>query len=353
MRAICGILGRLPLGRALLAASLLAGLTAGVGAPALAGPTFDAVRQRGAILCGVSTGVSGFSNPDAQGTWRGIDTDVCRALAAAMFGDATKVRFVSLSPQQRFTAVQSGEVDLLSRNTTWSMGRDTQVGLNFGPVVFYDGQAFMVPRALGVSSARQLDGATVCVQPGTTTEQNLADFFRKNGISFQPVVIEAFDEINAAFFAGRCDAYTTDASGLAGVRATLAQNPDDYVILPERISKEPLAPAVRHGDDQWFDFVSWTVRALIEAEELGLSSADIDRHLDSQDPSVQRFVGASGDLGRSLGVDNRWAYNAIKLVGNYGELFERNLGAGSPLRLERGMNALWSRGGLMYAPPIR
>nr|WP_236024682.1 amino acid ABC transporter substrate-binding protein [Arenibaculum pallidiluteum] len=318
-----------------------------------AGPTFDAVRARGSLICGVSTGVSGFSSPDNAGRWSGIDTDVCRAIAAAMFGDSGKVRFVPLSPQQRFTAVQSGEVDLLSRNTTWSMGRDTQVGLNFGPVVFYDGQAFMVRKDLGVQSARQLDGATICVQPGTTTEQNLADYFRRSGISFQPVVIEAFDEINAAFFAGRCDAYTTDASGLAGVRATLARNPEDYVILPERISKEPLAPAVRQGDDQWFDLVGWTVRALIEAEELGLTAANIDQHMNSPDPRVQRFLGVTGDLGKALGVDNRWAYTIVKQVGNYGEIFERNLGRSSPLRLERGQNALWTEGGLMYAPPIR
>lgn len=321
--------------------------------PAQAGQVFDAIKQRGSIRCGVSTGVSGFSTPDSAGNWSGIDTDICRALAAGLFGDKNKVTFTALSPQQRFTALQSGEVDLLSRNTAWSLSRDTAVGLNFGPITFYDGQAFMVPKSLGVTSATELDGATVCVQPGTTTEQNLTDFFRRHRISFEPVVIEAFDEINAAFFAGRCDAYTTDASGLAGVRATLASNPDDYVILPDLVSQEPLAPAVAHGDDQWFDYLKWTVFALIQAEQLGLTSDSIDKRMDDPDPNVQRFVGNSGDTGKMLGVDAKWSYNMVKQVGNYGELFDRNLGRGSPLKLERGLNALWTEGGLMYAPPIR
>ncbi|UEM25405.1 amino acid ABC transporter substrate-binding protein (plasmid) [Skermanella mucosa] len=333
--------------------ALAALLLASAPVPAQAGQLFDAIKQRGSIRCGVSTGVSGFSTPDSTGSWSGIDTDICRALAAGLFGDKSKVTFTALSPQQRFTALQSGEVDLLSRNTTWSLSRDTAVGLNFGPITFYDGQAFMVPKSLGVTSATELDGATVCVQPGTTTEQNLTDFFRRHQISFEPVVIEAFDEINAAFFAGRCDAYTTDASGLAGVRATLATNPDDYVILPDLVSQEPLAPAVVHGDDQWFDYLKWTVFALIQAEQLGLTSDNIDKRLDDPDPNVQRFVGVSGDTGQMLGVDAKWSYNIVKQVGNYGELFERNLGQGSPLKLERGLNALWTEGGLMYAPPIR
>jgi general L-amino acid transport system substrate-binding protein len=321
--------------------------------PAQAGQVFDAIKNRGTIRCGVSTGVAGFSVPDSTGQWSGIDTDVCRALAAGLFGDKNKVTFVALSPQQRFTALQSGEVDLLSRNTTWSLGRDTAAGLNFGPVVFYDGQAFMVPKNLGVSSAKELNGATICVQPGTTTEQNLADYFRRNQMTFQPVVIEAFDEINAAFFAGRCDGYTTDASGLAGVRSTLATNPDDYVILPELVSQEPLAPAVAHGDDQWFDYLKWTVYALIQAEQLGLTSANVDQHMNDPDPNIQRLLGTSGDVGAMLGVDAKWGYNIVKQIGNYGELFERNLGNGSALKLERGLNALWTEGGLMYAPPIR
>jgi general L-amino acid transport system substrate-binding protein len=330
---------------------LLTLLTAAV--PAQAGPVFDAIKKRGTIRCGVSTGVAGFSVPDSTGQWSGIDTDVCRALAAGMFGDKNKVTFVALSPQQRFTALQSGEVDLLSRNTTWSLSRDTAAGLNFGPVVFYDGQAFMAPKSLGVSSAKELNGATICVQPGTTTEQNLADYFRRSQMTFQPVVIEAFDEINAAFFAGRCDGYTTDASGLAGVRSTLASNPDDYVILPELVSQEPLAPAVAHGDDQWFDYLKWTVYALIQAEQLGLTSANVDQHMNDPDPNIQRLLGTSGDVGAMLGVDAKWGYNIVKQVGNYGDLFERNLGKSSALKLERGLNALWTEGGLMYAPPIR
>jgi len=320
---------------------------------ALAGPTLSAVKQKGFVQCGVNTGLPGFSTPDSQGNWSGLDVDVCRAVAAAIFGDPKAVRFTALSAQQRFTALQSGEVDVLSRNTTWTLTRDTSLGLNFAPTTFYDGQGFMVPKSLGVSHATELNGATVCVQPGTTTELNLADYFRAKGMSFQPVVIESFDEVNAAFFAGRCDVYTTDASGMAAIRSSLARNPDDYIILPELISKEPLAPAVRHGDDEFFDIVKWTVYATLEAEEKGISSATVDEQLKSQDPTVQRLLGTNPGMGKALGLDEKWAYNIVKMVGNYGEIFERNVGIKTPLKLERGPNALWTNGGLMYAPPIR
>ncbi|QQP91205.1 amino acid ABC transporter substrate-binding protein [Skermanella sp. TT6] len=320
---------------------------------AFAGPTLNAVKQKGFVQCGVNTGLPGFSNPDSQGNWTGLDVDVCRAVAAAIFGDAKAVRFTPLSAQQRFTALQSGEIDILSRNTTWTLTRDTSLGLNFAPTTFYDGQGFMVPKALGVSSAAELNGATVCVQPGTTTELNLADYFRGKGMQFQPVVIESFDEVNAAFFSGRCDVYTTDASGMASIRSTLAPNPDDYIILPELISKEPLGPAVRHGDDEFFDIVKWTVYATVEAEEKGINSGNVDEMLKSPDPTVQRLLGSNPGMGQALGLDEKWAYNVIKTVGNYGEIFERNVGVKTPLKLERGPNALWTNGGLMYAPPIR
>lgn len=322
-------------------------------ATAHAGPTLDAIKDRGYINCGVNTGLPGFSNPDSEGNWTGLDADYCRAYAAAVFGDATKVRFTPTSAQQRFTALQSGEVDVLTRNTTNTLQRDTALGLNFAPTNYYDGQGFLIPTALGVTSAHELGGATVCVQPGTTTELNLADFFRANDMDFNPVVIEAFDEVNAAYFAGRCDVVTTDASGLAGVRATIAPNPEEHVILPELISKEPLGPAVRQGDEQWYDIVKWVHNAMVEAEEKGVTSQNVDEMLESTDPVIQRLLGTSGDLGGNLGLDNEWAYNVIKQVGNYGESFERNLGAGTPMNLERGLNALWTDGGLMYAAPIR
>ncbi|MCL4799070.1 MAG: amino acid ABC transporter substrate-binding protein [Burkholderiales bacterium] len=309
-----------------------------------------AVKAKGYVQCGVNTGLAGFSQPDSRGQWKGIDVDLCRAVAAAVFGDASKVRFTPLTAQQRFTALQSGEVDVLSRNTTWTATRDSSLGLNFAGVIYYDGQGFMVPRKLGVKSAKQLNGATVCVQPGTTTELNLADYFRANGMTFKPVVIEKLEEVLNAYFAGRCDVYTTDVSGLVAVRASRAPNPADHVILPEVISKEPLGPVVRHGDDQWFDIVKWTLFALLEAEELGLSSKTIEQNASSANPSIQRFVGATGDIGKMLGLDNRWAFNVVRLVGNYGEIFDANL---KPLGFDRGINNLWTNGGLMYAPPIR
>ncbi|HET7365895.1 MAG TPA: amino acid ABC transporter substrate-binding protein [Burkholderiales bacterium] len=321
-----------------------------VSAPAAAQSTLDAVRAKGYVQCGVSTGIAGFSAPDSKGVWHGIDIDLCRAVAAAVFGDASKVRYTALTTQQRFTALQSGEVDLLARNSTWTISRDTSLGINFVGVNYYDGQGFMVPKKLNVKSAKQLNGATICVQPGTTTELNLADYFRANKMSFKPVVIEKLEEVLNAYFSGRCDAFTTDQSGLVALRASRAPKPDDHVILPELISKEPLGPAVRHGDDRWFDIVKWSLFAMIEAEELGLSSKNIDEQAKSANPTIQRFVGASGDIGKMMALDNRWAYNIVRQVGNYGESFDANL---EPLGFERGLNRLWSHGGLLYVPPIR
>jgi general L-amino acid transport system substrate-binding protein len=312
--------------------------------------TLDAVRSKGYVQCGVNTGVAGFSAPDSKGVYKGIDVDLCRAVAAAVFGDNTKVRYTPLTAQQRFTALQSGEVDILARNTTWTVTRDTSLGLNFVGVNYYDGQGFMVHRRLNVKSAKQLNGATVCVQPGTTTELNLADYFRSNKMTFKPVVIEKLDEVLNAYFAGRCDVYTTDHSGLISTRATRAPKPEEHVILPEIISKEPLGPAVRHGDDRWFDVVKWSMFAMLEAEEMGLSTKTIDKEASSTNPNIQRFVGSTGDIGKMLGLDNKWAFNIIKQVGNYGESFDANL---KPLGFERGLNRLWNQGGLMYAPPIR
>jgi general L-amino acid transport system substrate-binding protein len=312
--------------------------------------TLEAVQKKGFVQCGVNTGLAGFSQPDSKGVWKGIDVDVCRAVAAAVFADASKVRYTPLTAVQRFTALQSGEIDVLSRNTTWTVTRDTSLGLNFVGVNYYDGQGFMVPKKLNVTSAKQLNGATVCVQPGTTTELNLSDYFRANSMTFKPVVIEKLEEVLNAYFSGRCDVFTTDVSGLVSTRGSRAPNAADHVILPEVISKEPLGPAVRHGDDKWFDVVKWSMFAMLEAEEMGISSKNIEQQAGSKDPAVQRFVGASGDIGKMLGLDNRWALNIIKLVGNYGESFEANL---KPLGFDRGLNALWKDGGLMYAPPIR
>ena len=318
--------------------------------PAASQSTLENVRGRGYLQCGVNTGLAGFSQPDSKGVWRGLDVDLCRGVAAAVFGDATRVRYTPLTSQQRFTALQSGEIDLLARNTTWSITRDTGLGLNFVGVNYYDGQGFIVPKKLNVKSARELNGATICVQPGTTNELNLADYFRAHKMKFKPVVIEKLEEVLNAYFAGRCDVYTTDVSGLVAIRASRTPNPADHVILPDIISKEPLGPAVRHGDDRWFDIVKWSLYAMIEAEELGLTSKTVDQHLKSASPSIQRFVGAIGDIGKGLGLGNRWAYNIVKQVGNYGESFDRNL---APLGFERGLNRLWNQGGLIYAPPIR
>jgi general L-amino acid transport system substrate-binding protein len=338
--------------RSLIGAAAAAIIVFGAQA-AHAGATFDAIKARGQVNCGVNTGLAGFSAPDERGVWRGIDVDVCRAVAAAMFNDATKVRYVPLTAQQRFTALQSGEIDVLSRNTTWTSQRDIELGLNFTGVTYYDGQGFLVAKKLNVKSAKELNGATVCVLAGTTTELNLADWFRANNLQFRPVVIEKNEELAQTFFANRCDAITSDASQLAAIRAASAPNPDDFVILPEIISKEPLGPAVRHGDDQWFDLVKWSLFAMIQAEEEGITSKNIDSFKDSPDPEIKRILGITPGQGKALGVDDRWAANIIRQIGNYGESFDRNLGKDSKLKLERGLNALWTNGGLMYAMPIR
>ncbi|SMC21960.1 general L-amino acid transport system substrate-binding protein [Desulfacinum hydrothermale DSM 13146] len=319
--------------------------------PASAG-TLDEVRARGYLIAGVNGSVFGFSMPDEKGVWKGLDVDTARAIAAAVFGDASKVKFVPLTAVQRLPALQSKEIDVLCRNTTQTLTRETTNGLNFVHVNFYDGQGFLVPKKLGIKSAKELDGATVCVLPGTTTELNAADFFRKNNMQWKPVVIEQAAELNKAFFAGRCDVLTSDSSQLAGHRA-VAPNPDDYVLLPEIISKEPLAPVVRHGDDQWYDIVNWTVMALIQAEEFGITSKNVDEMLKSKDPAIQRFLGVTPGMGKALGLDDKWTYNIIKQVGNYGEIYERNVGPNTPLGMPRGLNALWTQGGLMYAAPFR
>jgi general L-amino acid transport system substrate-binding protein len=338
-----------------LGASLLIAVfaTVALGSQTHAGPTLDKVKQAGQISCGVPTGIAGFAAPDNQGRWSGFDIDICRALSAAIFGAAEKVKYVPLTAVQRFTALQSGEVDVLSNNTTNTLQRDTALGLNFAPVVFYDGQGFMVPKKLGVKSTKELNGATICVQPGTTTELNLADYFRANKMDYKPVVIEKIDEVYAAFFSGRCDVMTGDASGLAAQRIGRASNPDDYVVLPDRISKEPLAPVVRHGDDEWNDIVRWVVYALIEAEEKGVTQKNVDDMLKSEDPNIKRMLGVTPGMGKALGLDEKWAYNEIKLIGNYGEIFDRTLGRDTELKFDRGLNDLWTHGGLMYAMPIR
>ena len=323
---------------------------------ALAGKDLDAIKSRGQLICGVPTGTAGFGLADSQGKWVGLDVDVCRAVAAAIFGDSEKVKYTPLTAQQRFTALQSGEVDMLSNNTTATLTRDTALGLDFTAITYYDGQGFMVNKKLGVKSAKELNGATVCVAPGTTTELNLADYFRANKMQFKPVVIEKVEEIRAAFFSGRCDVYTTDASGLYATRAANVPppaKPEDFVILPEIISKEPLAPAVRHGDQQFADIVRWTQFAMLEAEEYGISSKTVDDMMKSDNPTIKRILGTTPGMGKALGVDEKWVYNIVKQVGNYGESFERNVGSGSPLKIERGLNKLWTQGGLQYAEPIR
>jgi general L-amino acid transport system substrate-binding protein len=322
-------------------------------ATASAGKTLDAIRQRGQVVCGVNTSAPGFSATDSQGRWRGIDVDLCRAVAAAVLKDATKVRFVPLNSQQRFAALQSGEIDVLSRNTTWSLTRDASLGIVFtGGINYYDGQGFMVPKKLNVTSAKKLSGATVCVQSGTTSEKNVTEYFTANGVKYKSVVFDTAEAVQAAFFAGRCQAYTTDMSDLAGAR-THASNPQDFVVLPEVISKEPLGPSVRRGDDEWFQVVRWAFYAMVEAEELGLTSASADQaKADSKDPAVRRFLGVGEDTGKLLGLDKEWSYRIVKQVGNYGESFEANMGPKTPLGLPRGVNNLWTKGGLMYAPPM-
>jgi general L-amino acid transport system substrate-binding protein len=304
------------------------------------------------LTCGSNTGLAGFGVPDAQGTWTGLDVDLCRAIAAAVFNDATKVRFIPLSAKDRFTALQSGEVDVLVRNTTWTMSRDTQLGLDFTGVNYYDGQGFLVRKKLGVASAKELSGASVCTQQGTTTELNLADFFRANNLKYEVVAFATAAETFDAYNSGRCDAFTTDASGLYSERLKAA-NPDEHIVLPEIISKEPLGPSVRHGDNQWGDIVRWTHYAMINAEELGVTKANVDQMTKNDNPEIKRMLGSEGKFGEAIGLTNDWAFRIIKHVGNYGEIFEKNVGQGSPLKIQRGQNALWTKGGLQYAPPIR
>ena len=319
---------------------------------AWAGPTLDKTKKAGTLRCGVSTGLAGFGAPDAKGVWGGLDVDVCRAVAAAVLGDANKVTFVPLTSSQRFPAIQFGEVDLLSRNATHTLTRDTELGLNFGPPTFYDGQGFMVKKSLGVTSSKALDGASVCVEPGSTAELNVQDYARRANIKLNPIVIDNQANIEQAYFTGRCDAYSTDKSSLAASRASKSGNADDYVILPETISKEPLSPAVRHGDDEWYDIVDWTVWLLISADEKGINSKNVDEMLKSTDPETQRMLGVAPGMGKALHLDDRWGYNVIKQVGNYGEIFDRNVGAKTPLKLERGLNKQWTDGGLMYSMPF-
>jgi len=337
----------------------LAVLAAAVGtlglasAPAASADTLASIKERGYLQCGVNTGLAGFATRDDDGNYVGFDVDYCRALAAAIFGDAGSVRFTPLTAKERLVALQSGEIDVLSRNTTWTFTRDVNLGLDFIGVNYYDGQGFVVPNALGVESAKQLDGARICVQAGTTTELNLADYFRANGMSFESVVISTADEARQNYLAEACDAYTTDISGLAAVRSTFP-DPTAHTILPEVISKEPLGPLVRQGDDQWADIARWTLNAMILAEELGVSSENVDElRTSSTNPEVRRLLGVEGDFGQQLSLGNDWAYNAIKQVGNYGESFARNVGSGTRMNLDRGLNKQWTEGGLMYAPPMR
>ena len=336
--------------RALIAA---AAALIGAAGTAHADKDLDAIKARGLLVCGVNSGVAGFASADGQGKWTGLDVDACRAVAAAIFGDADKVKYVPTTTEQRFTALRSGEVDLLARTTTWTLTRDTALGFDFAGINYYDGQGFIVARKLGAKTAKDLNNATICVQPGTTTEQNLADYFRANKLTYKPMVIEKAQEARAAFFAGRCDAFTTDASALYAARAADAPDPEDYVILPDIISKEPLGPVVRQGDNQLADIVRWTLFAQIEAEEYGVTSANVDQMLKSDNPAIKRMLGVTPGMGKALGLNDKWAYNIIKQVGNYGEMFDRNVGKGSPLKISRGLNALWTQGGLQYAPPIR
>jgi general L-amino acid transport system substrate-binding protein len=321
--------------------------------PAHAGKVLDTIRQRGELICGVSNGVAGFSAPDAKGRWQGLDVDVCRAVAAAVLGNGEKVRFTPLNATQRFAALQSAQIDILSRNTSWTLTRDASLGLHFTAITYFDGQGFLVPTKLKLSSARQLKGAQVCVQAGTTTEKNLADFSRTHRLNIKPVVFDSYEAGFKALFSGRCQAYTADASALSSVRNKEAPKPSDYTLLPDLISKEPLGPVIKRGDDEWFAIVKWTIYALQEAEELGVTQAKASALASSTDPSIQRLLGGGEDMGKLLGLDKAWALRAIQAVGHYGEIFERNVGKQSPLNLPRGPNRPWSQGGLMYSPPLR
>lgn len=333
--------------------STLLGTGLALAAPALAGPTLDAVKARGSVKCGMAAGgTPGFMAPDSKGEWQGFNVEICRAVAVALFGDPKKIEIVPATSANRFTALQAGEMDILLNNVTVTLGRDTQLGFNFAPVVFYDGQGFLAPKKLGVQAASGLNGATVCVLPGTTTELNLADYFRKTGMTFTPVVIESQDEIRSAYFSGRCDVMTNDRSSLASIRS-LAPTPDDHVVLPDVISKEPLAPTIRQGDEQWSNIVRWAVNALVEAEESGITSKNVDDMMKSTDPGIRRFLGVTTGLGAAIELDEKWAYKVVKALGNYGEIYDRTLGPSTPIGLARGVNALWTKGGLIYSPPFR
>ncbi len=314
--------------------------------------TLSVVKERGQVHCGVTTGFAGFSAPDSKGEWQGLDVDMCRAVAAAVFGDASRFKAVPLNAQQRFTALQSGEVDVLTRNTSVTLQRDAALGVMSAGINFYDGQGFLIRRALGVTHAQELDGATVCMQTGTSNENNMADWARAHGISTTPVVFDQFNEVVNAFASGRCDVFTTDASGLASIRVSRMENPDEYMVLPEIISKEPLGPFVRQGDDAWLNVVKWSLQAMINAEELGVTSENVEAQRESSNPDVRRLLGTTPGNGAWLGLDDAWAYEIIRQVGNYGESFERTVGKGSPLQIERGLNALWTEGGLMYGLPM-
>ncbi|PQA76090.1 amino acid ABC transporter substrate-binding protein [Rhodoferax sp. TS-BS-61-7] len=335
-------------------ATVVAALGAVLAAPAHAGKTLDAIKARGQVVCGVNTGLAGFGAADSNGKWTGLDVDVCRAVAAAVLGDGEKVKYVPLNAQARFTALQSGEIDVLSRNTTFTLTRDASLGLTQTAVTYYDGQGFMVPLKSKLKSAKQLKGQTVCVQSGTTTEKNLTDYSKANGLGIKPIVFEKLEAAEGAYFAGRCVAYTTDASGLASTRNKVAKNPADHIILPELISKEPLGPMVRRGDDEWTTIVKWTIYGLLEAEEAGVTSANVDDlKTSSKDPVIGRLLGSTEDTGKLLGLDKEWLARAVKTTGNYGEIFERNVGPKSSLQLPRGLNNLWNKGGVQYAPPVR
>ena len=335
-----------------LATALAFATVLAFGMQAASAQTLTTIKNRGELICGANGTLAGFGLPDPQGNWTGFDVDFCRAIAAAIFNDPTKVKFVPLTAKDRFTALQSGEIDVLSRNTTWTLSRDTSLGLDFVAVTYYDGQGFMVRKALKVNSALELNGAAVCVQQGTTSELNLADYFRANHMQLKTVTFATGDEARKAYESGRCDAYTTDSSGLYGERQKLAV-PGDHIVLPEILSKEPLTPAVRHGDSQWTDIVRWTHFAMVDAGELGVTKANVDEKLKSDDPETRRMLGAEGQYGEALGLTNDWVYRIVKHVGNYGEVFERNIGQGSPLKIVRGLNALWTKGGLQYGPPFR
>jgi len=338
----------------IFATCILAAAAVGVSgaASAQAGKTLDQIKQRGYLTCGVNPGLAGFGLPDDKGAWTGLDVDLCRAITSAIFDDPGKVKFVPLTAKDRFTALQSGEIDVLIRNGTWTQSREADLGLLFTGTNYYDGQGFMVRKKLNINSALELNGASACVQQGTTTELNLSDFFRTHNMKYEGVAFATADEAVKAYDSGRCDAYTTDASGLYAERVKLT-NADEHVVLPEIISKEPLGPSVRKGDDQWYDIVRWTHFAMINAEELGVTKANVDDMAKSNSPEVKRLLGSEGDFGKGMGLTKDWAYRIVKRVGNYGEIFEKNVGDGSALKIKRGLNSLWSKGGIQYAPPVR